>query len=239
MRPPGRVWLASRPAGSRLKLQARGELQPSGRPGAHGLTEERRAEVADETDVVDVVHDIEAVQGERGGGAFVFLGPDQIKVTRPAQVELSVPRSLQAVAVDSRRAIAGESVMVVVPSGCHAVRLAGVQEQTHADFEVLASPERSQQIKALALIEIGPGPLPGKVIVVCGKCVDAAGPAPADAAAPDVVVDAAKSILDHAVEEPADVSPERYFQRMALQMPRGFNLAQHIEICIRARQVKR
>src|SRR5207247_701378 len=81
MRPPGRVWLASRPAGSRLKLEARGELQPSGRPGAHGLTEERRAEVADETDVVDVVHDIEAVQGERGGGAFVFLGPDQIKVT--------------------------------------------------------------------------------------------------------------------------------------------------------------
>src|SRR5205809_82201 len=115
MRPPGRVWLASRPAASRLKLEARGELQPSGRPGGHGLTEEGRAEVAYKADVVDVVHDIEAVQGERGGRAFVFLGPDQIKVTRPAQVELGVSRSLQAVAADSRRAIAGESVMVVVP----------------------------------------------------------------------------------------------------------------------------
>src|SRR5216117_896857 len=238
MRPPGRAWLAGRPAGSRLKLEARGELQPSGRPGSHRLAEEGRAEVADETDVVDVVQDVEAVQGERGGGAFVFLGPDQIKVTRPAQVELSVPRSLQAVAVDSRRVIAGESVMVVVPSGCHAVRLAGVQEQAHADIEVLASPQCSQEIKTLALVEISHGPLTGKVVVVCGKRVDAAGPASADAAAPDVVVDAAESILDHAVEEPADVPPERYFQRMALKMPRGFNLAQHVESWIGARQVK-
>src|SRR2546428_12624822 len=115
--------------------------------------------------------------------------------------------------------------MVVVPPGSHAVRLAGVQEETHADVEVLAGPQRSQQIKALALVEIGPGPLPGKVIVVRGKRIDAAGPASADAAAPDVVVDAAESILNHAVEEPADVSPERHFQRMALQMPGGFNLA--------------
>src|SRR5205814_8267257 len=117
-----------------------------------------------------------------------------------------------------------------------AVRLAGVQEQAHANIEGLARPQCSQQIKTLALVEIGPGPLPRKVIVVCGKRVDAAGPAPADADASDIVVDAAESILDHAVEEPADVSPERYFQRMALQMPRGFNLAQHVESRIRSEE---
>lgn len=141
-------------------------MQPPGWLRCYRFAEERRAEIANETDVIHSVQDVERIHSKCDHRAFIPLCTREKEVAGPAEIEIGVAWPLQAIAAHARRAVVRQAVAIVVPSRDLVVRLAGVRSECHTELKVSAWVDCAEQNKAVALIEIRSRPFALKIVVV-------------------------------------------------------------------------
>src|SRR5206468_12964551 len=115
------------------ELDPGGELKPPRRLRSNRTSEERgrqRADVAGRVHAIEHVECIDA-QGESRARRFFRLIEEQN--ARPAQIEISVPGTFQAIAPHVRRPRVGAARVEVVASGREGIWPAGIQCERDAE----------------------------------------------------------------------------------------------------------
>src|SRR6266581_2078807 len=116
-------------------------------------------QVSNVTIIVYPVDDIESVNSSRDFWALLLLGGIQDEILRPAQVEANVSGALQGVATHTSRPVECQAVTIVVPPSDHAVGPSGFCLERDAEIEQPAGFYAPEQVKSMALVGIGSGPL--------------------------------------------------------------------------------
>src|SRR6266478_6015138 len=79
----------------------------------------------------------------------------------------------------------------------------------------------------MPLIEICSRPLTRKIVIICRKCVDAAGAVSTCCGSTDVVIGPTQRILNHSREIASHVATQADLKRLAFQISGRFDLAEY------------